>query len=72
MNIRQLEIIKRETYENGGWSDGRLGQAYDLIDAVMADAKRDGSFAAGTLRNLLPVLEGADTQIKNHRAKGEL
>lgn len=27
----------RESYENGGWNDGRLGQAYDLLAAVLKD-----------------------------------
>jgi hypothetical protein len=27
----------RELYEAGGWNDGRLGQAYDLIAAVLTD-----------------------------------
>jgi len=69
MNIRELTKLHRESYEKGGWTDGRLGQAYDLIHAVMDDAKIDDCFAARTLRDLLPVLEGADTQIKNHRAR---
>lgn len=32
-----MPIPSRESYEggNGGWADGRLGQAYDLIDAVL-------------------------------------
>ena len=31
------DLPRRETYEGriGGWPDGRLGQAYDLIDAIM-------------------------------------
>ena len=27
----------RAIYENGGWKDGRVGQAYDLICAVLGD-----------------------------------
>jgi hypothetical protein len=34
-------IPDRSAYEgNGGWKDGRFGQAYDLIDEAMKD--RDG------------------------------
>lgn len=29
--------ICREAYERGGWNDGRLGQAHDLIDAVLVE-----------------------------------
>ena len=30
--------ISREAYEGtGGWNDGRLGQAFDLIDAVLVE-----------------------------------
>lgn len=25
----------RKIYEEGGWKDGRLGQAYDLLEAVL-------------------------------------
>lgn len=33
-------IPARHTYEgNGGWKDGRLGQAYDLITAVIDEHK---------------------------------
>ena len=28
---------RREIYEAGGWNDGRLGQAYDLICLVLKD-----------------------------------
>lgn len=29
--------ISRESYERGGWNDGRLGRAHDLIDAVLVE-----------------------------------
>jgi hypothetical protein len=30
-------IASADVYQRGGWTDGRLGQAYDLLDAVMRD-----------------------------------
>jgi hypothetical protein len=30
-------IVPRAIYENGAWNDGRLGQAYDLLAAVLQD-----------------------------------
>lgn len=30
-------IPTRSSYEAGGWNDGRLGQAYDLIAEVLID-----------------------------------
>ncbi len=56
-------IPKRETYEGeGGWKDGRLGQAYDLIDAVM----RDWPSESGPREALIvarSAVEGADVEM---------
>ena len=33
-----MEILPKEFYEGtGGWNDGRLGQARDLIDAYLVE-----------------------------------
>lgn len=54
---------KRSTYEGaGGWKDGRLGQAYDLIDAV----RRDHPAESGTHEDMKPILaliESADVDL---------
>lgn len=32
------EVLPRSAYEgSGGWKDGRLGQVYDLLHAVLKD-----------------------------------
>lgn len=33
----EIRMASRATYEKGGWNDGRIGQAYDLLAAVLAD-----------------------------------
>jgi hypothetical protein len=54
--------IPREAYEGsvGGWSDGRLGQAYDLIDAVMRDQPADHDGSRANLKELLGKVESVD------------
>ena len=54
----------RESYEDeaGGWADGRLGQAYDLIDAVLCDQPTDHD-SRMMLRALLGSVEAADIEI---------
>jgi len=53
----------RETYEGaGGWADGRLGQAYDLIDAVMRDQHSEHD-SRMMLNALLGSVEAADIEI---------
>ena len=54
-------MATRELYEgDGGWTDGRLGQAYDLIDAVMKDQPADHNGSWATLKDLLAKVEAAD------------
>lgn len=57
-------IPSRETYEGGagGWTDGRLGQAYDLIDAVMRDQHPEHDSRA-MLRKLSEGIEAADIEL---------
>ena len=51
----------RELYEgDGGWTDGRLGQGYDLIDAVMRDQPTDHDGTRATLKDLMAMVEAAD------------
>lgn len=55
---------RREDYEGaGGWHDGRLGMAYDLID----EAIRDGE---GVARNhpLLNKIEAMDDELRENAA----
>jgi hypothetical protein len=46
----------------GGWSEGRLGQAYDLIDAIIADQHPE-SEVWSMLTNLRGLIEDADIEI---------
>lgn len=57
-------MLSRESYEggSGGWADGRLGQAYDLIDAVMRDQHPEHDTRA-MLNKLLGDVESADIEI---------
>lgn len=34
-----MSIADRKIYEDGGWNDGRLGQAYDLIADVLREQR---------------------------------
>jgi hypothetical protein len=52
----------REIYEAGGWADGRLGQAYDLINAVMRDQHPEHDSRA-MLKKLSEGIEAADIEI---------
>lgn len=56
-------MTTRESYEGvNGWADGRLGQAYDLIDAVMRDQHPEHD-SRMMLRALLGSVEAADIEI---------
>lgn len=56
-------IPARHFYERGGWNDGRLGQAYDLI----AESLREHGF--DTFRNtLLGHLETLDDEFSQESA----
>ncbi|GEM_PF-3203343 len=59
-----MSLPARETYEggNGGWADGRLGQAYDLIDAVMRDQHPEHD-SREMLKKLTEGVEKADIEI---------
>jgi hypothetical protein len=57
MTARELPT-ERAIYEIGGWNDGRLGQAYDLIWAVIKD--RDGD---AFKHPLLAQIESLDEQV---------
>jgi hypothetical protein len=60
LNFDRSGSWPRHVYEgNGGWKDGRLGQAYDLIDAVMKDHPE----VAADLRAARDALEVADQEI---------
>ena len=51
-------LCSKEDYERGGWKDGRLGQVYDLLEAVLRDR---GEQAFRHVRNpLLRQIEEMD------------
>lgn len=52
-------VASRETYERNGWADGRLGQAYDLIDAAITDHPS----CADALRKLREAVEDMDVAL---------
>jgi len=54
----------RASYEggSGGWADGRLGQAYDLIDAVYREQHTEHDSNA-MLKKLGEDIEAADIEI---------
>jgi hypothetical protein len=54
----------REIYEGavGGWADGRLGQAYDLIDAAMREQHPEHD-SRHMLNRILGEIEAADIEI---------
>jgi hypothetical protein len=56
--------LPRDAYEGaaGGWADGRLGQAYDLIDAAMRDQHPEHDSRA-MLSRILGEIESADIEI---------
>ena len=56
----------REVYESGGWHDGRVGQAYDLLWAAMKDA----GYCRNSKRELLKSVESLDGELK--RAADEI
>ncbi len=54
-------IPSRETYEGetGGWADGRLGQAYDLIWATLTERNRKSLY-----HPVLNAIEDLDQEFK--------
>lgn len=52
-------MTSRDLYERNGWADGRLGQAYDLIDAVITDHPS----CADDLRKLRDAVEDMDIEL---------
>ncbi len=55
--MKQQSIPDRAAYEGaiGGWNDGRIGQAYDLLASVINERKQDTS-----KHPLLSALEALD------------
>jgi hypothetical protein len=51
-------VPARAIYEGGGWKDGRLGQAYDLIAEVL-----DGRGQLSFRHPLLAEVENLDEQV---------
>lgn len=56
---------EREIYERGGWADGRLGQAYDLIDAVRREKHADD------LKGVMDEIEATDVLLAKHRGASQ-
>ncbi len=62
-----MSIPSAESYEGvNGWADGRLGQAYDLIDHVMHDQHPEHDSRA-MLKEVLERVLAADIEIGNAR-----
>lgn len=57
---------RRSVYEgDGGWTDGRLGQAYDLIDAAMREAGQHPESSIGeAFKRALDWVETADNELE--------
>jgi hypothetical protein len=54
-------VLERSAYEGvGGWNDGRLGQAYDLIWSVLKQARADAS-----RHPILAEIESIDQSLKD-------
>lgn len=65
MNIAGLP--SRDSYEGmvGGWADGRLGQAYDLIVAVLREqAQHPESGISEALKAARDAAEAADCELE--------
>lgn len=58
-------MTSREDYERNGWADGRLGQAFDLIDAVITDHPS----CADALRKLREAVEDMDIKLGDEGEK---
>jgi len=53
-----MDMLPRESYEGtGGWNDGRLGQARDLIDAYLVEIGM-----VGGRHKLLTMIEQLDEE----------
>lgn len=57
-------IVSRETYERHGWADGRLGQAYDLIEDVLLELP-DNDDVRRALKKLADSIEDCDAELEN-------
>lgn len=49
-------IPDRKHYEEGGWNDGRIGQAYDLIFAAISSIQ-GGPYATHPLLKAIEALD---------------
>lgn len=58
LSTRLEEFLPRESYEGaGGWNDGRLGQARDLIDSYLTEIG-----ITGGRHKLLRMIEDLDAE----------
>ncbi len=58
--VGEVVMASRASYEAGGWNDGRIGQAYDLLSAAIEDHGGD------TFRHrLLTQIEELDEEVGN-------
>jgi hypothetical protein len=57
-----MSAVDRQRYEAGGWADGRLGQAYDLIQAVL-DEQHPEVDSHDMLKAARDKVEDADMEI---------
>jgi len=57
-------VRDRAVYEGtGGWKDGRLGQAYDLIDAVLREQHAEHE-SHHLLKRAREMVESADVELE--------
>lgn len=58
--LSEATVLERSAYEGvGGWNDGRLGRAYDLIWSVLKEARADAS-----RHPILAEIESIDQSLK--------
>lgn len=62
-------LASRASYEQGGWSDGRLGQAFDLIDAVLREHDDAAGDVRVSLRQARAAVENADGALEDIAAE---
>jgi hypothetical protein len=63
-------LASRASYEQGGWSDGRLGQAFDLIDSVLREHDDCIGDVRVSLRQARSAVENADGALEDMKAEG--
>lgn len=63
----KLPTVAYYSSKSGGWTEGRLGQIYDLIDAVREDRRTDNDLA-NQLHRLMREVELIDRDLAGELA----